>query len=301
MPSTRSLTIAAAQIESVLGDVSTNLARHEEAIDQARAQGADVLLFPETSLVGHAAGRFALETAMRPDDALIMRLARASGPMCAVFGLVEEDDACRFYNSAAVVKDGGLLHVHRKINLATYGKLEDGKHFAHGEGVCVFRLAPGFAASVLICADLWDPSLVHLAMVQGATVLLAPVSSALEAVGRGFDNPAGWEINLRFHALTYGAPIAMANRVGREDDLTFWGGSRILDPFGQDLARAGDGAEMLCAVVDPAWTREARYRLPTVRDASLDRLVREVRRIEAGRNAAAPMLEAGSATPTRPR
>ncbi len=131
----------------------------------------------------------------------------------------------------------------------------------------MFRLAPEFAASVLICADLWDPSLVHLAMVQGATMLLAPVSSALEAVGRGFDNPAGWEINLRFHALTYGVPIAMANRVGLEDDLTFWGGSRILDPFGREVARAGAGREVIVADLDLADVATARKRLPTIRDA----------------------------------
>ena len=129
----------------------------------------------------------------------------------------------------------------------------------------------------------------HLAAVQGATLLLAPVSSAIEAVGADFDNPAGWDVNLRFHALTYGLPVAMANRVGREGELTFWGGSRIVDPFGRTLAKAeGDGEALVQARVEYDDVRRARYLLPTVRDANLPLLQRELARI-ADACAAAPV------------
>src|SRR5205823_4003977 len=107
--------------------------------------------------------------------------------------------------------------------------------FRSSRTVGSFDVAPDWRASIMVCADLWNPALVHLAALQGATLLLAPVSSAIEAVGADFDNPGGWDVNLRFYALTYGLPIAMANRVGREGDLTFWGGSRIVDPFGRTL------------------------------------------------------------------
>ncbi len=72
----------------------------------------------------------------------------------------------------------------------------------------------------------------------------------------------------------------MANRAGSEGDLTFWGGSRIVDPFGRTLAQAkGDGEELVSARVDFADLRRARYRLPTVRDANLPLLRRELDRI----------------------
>jgi len=110
--------------------------------------------------------------------------------------------------------------------------------------------------------------------------MLAPVSSAREAVGGDFDNPGGWDINLRFYALTYGMPVAMANRVGREGELTFWGGSRVVDPFGRVLACAEDEREQLVhACVDFADVRRARYLLPTVRDANVPLLRRELERI----------------------
>ncbi|HET6467880.1 MAG TPA: nitrilase-related carbon-nitrogen hydrolase, partial [Geminicoccaceae bacterium] len=118
------------------------------------------------------------------------------------------------------------------------------------------------------------------AAVHGATVLFVPVSSAVEAVGAEFDNPGGWEVNLRFYAMTYGLPVVMANRVGREEDLTFWGGSRVLDPFGRTLARAeGGGEQLITAELDYEAVRRARYLLPTVRDSDLALILREAERL----------------------
>ena len=272
--------VAVAQIASVLGDVAANRRKHLDVVEAARAAGTDVLLFPELSLTGHSAGPDALRLALRRDDAVILDIARAAGAMCTVFGLIEEASAAEFYNAAIAVRDGAIVAVHRKINLATYGRLEDGKHFASGRRIGTFCPARDWRASVMICADMWNPALVHLAAAQAVTLLLAPVSSALEAVGGDFDNPGGWDVNLRFYALTYGLPVAMANRVGREGDLTFWGGSRILDPFGRTLAAAtGDGEELVRAHVHYADVRRARYLLPTVRDANLPLVQREVERI----------------------
>ena len=280
---TTSLAVAVAQIVTVLGDVAANRRKHLEVIDAARTAGIDVLVFPEMSLTGHAAGPDTLRLALRREDPLIADIARASGAMCTVFGLIEEGSAAQFYNTAIAVRDGAIVAAHRKINLATYGRLDDGKHFAAGRSVETLDLAPDWRAGIMICADLWNPALVHLAAVQGATLLLAPISSAIEAVGADFDNPGGWDINLRFYALTYGLPVAMANRVGREGELTFWGGSRILDPFGRTLAKAeGEDEALVQARVEFNDVRRARYLLPTVRDANLPLLQRELERI-AGR------------------
>ena len=282
MSNPASLNVAVAQIESFLGNLCANLRKHLDAIDAARAAGVEVLLFPEMSLTGHSAGTDTLRLALDRNHRFVAEIARAAGAMCTVFGIIEEGAAAQFYNSAIAVRHGEVAFVHRKINLATYGKLEDGKHFAAGRHVDTIALDPKWRASVMICADAWNPALVHLAAMQGATLLLAPISSAVEGVGSEFDNPHGWEINLRFYALTYGMPVLMANRVGTEGELTFWGGSRILDPFGRVLATAtGRGEELVRAELDFDAVRRARYLVPTVRDANLPLLLRETERVLA--------------------
>ncbi len=280
MANSASLTVAVAQTESILGDLEANLRKHLDAIDAARAAGVDVLLFPEMSLTGHSAGPATLRLAMDRKHRFVAEIARAAGAMCTVFGIIEEEAAAQFYNSALAVRDGKVVFIHRKINLATYGKLEDGKHFASGRRVATFAVDPRWRASLMICADTWNPALVHLAAMQGATLLLAPISSAIEAVGAEFDNQQGWDTNLRFYALTYGMPVLMANRVGKEGDLTFWGGSRVLDPFGRVLAMAtGRGEELVRAELDFDAVRRARFLLPTVRDANLPLVQREIERL----------------------
>jgi N-carbamoylputrescine amidase len=71
----------------------------------------------------------------------------------------------------------------------------------------------------------------------------------------------------------------MANRVGSEGALTFWGGSRVLGPFGEELARAGSGEQLLEATLDFERVRKARYLLPTVRDSNVALVLRETQRL----------------------
>lgn len=251
-------------------------------IAAARAVSVDVLLFPELSLTGHSPKENLLEIALHRDDPVLVELAAAAGDMCVVAGFVEEGEGAQFYNAAAALRDGRVEHVHRKVNLATYGRLDEGKHFGSGQIVDTFPLAPRWRAGILICADMWNPALVHLAAIGGATILLGPISSGLEAVGAEFDNPGGWDVNSRFHALTYGMPVLIANRVGVEDGLTFWGGSRIVDPFGKVLAIAtGMDEQLVTAELDYDVLRKARHLLPTVRDSNTALVHREIGRLHA--------------------
>ncbi|MFP3345508.1 NAD+ synthetase, partial [Halomonas sp. SIMBA_159] len=80
-------------------------------------------------------------------------------------------------------------------------RMEEDKYFAEGRYVEVFPFDAAWSAGLLVCADIWNPALVHLAALQGATVLLSPVASAVEAVGGEFSNPEGWDTALRFYAM----------------------------------------------------------------------------------------------------
>ena len=79
--------------------------------------------------------------------------------------------------------------------------------------------------------------------------------------------------------MIYGMPILMANRVGSEHGARFWGGSRIVDPYGKVLAEADDGECLLQATLDYHDLRHARFQLPTVRDSNLNLVRREIERL----------------------
>lgn len=276
------LRVAIAQIETTLGDVEANIDKHLKFIRMARAERAELLVFPEMSLTGHAAGPMALKVALMRSDPVMKPLFEESGDMLTTFGLIEEGPAAQFYNTAFTVSAAGLLHIHRKINLATYGALEDGKHFAGGRYVETFSAGSdqSWRCATLICNDYWNPALVYLSVLHGATLLLSPISSGLEAVYGGFDNPASWNKAVEFYSMVYGMPIALANRVGLEDGLNFWGGSRLIDPYGKDIARAGEDEELIVGDLDYAQVRQARYHLPSARDSNLALIAREIRRLE---------------------
>ena len=85
--------------------------------------------------------------------------------------------------------------------------------------------------------------------------------------------------------MTYGMPLVMVNHCGRRNGLDFWGGSRILDPFGRELARAGERPELIVANISLADVARARQMLPTVRDADPDLVHDVLNRLLAGAKA----------------
>lgn len=281
------LRIGVAQIDTRLATAEANLDKHLEYIERAQAEGVELLVFPETSLTGfphrEGAGDGGVhQHALSRRSAPIQRVLEAAGDMVVVVGLLEEAPAAQFYNSALVLGRGEQLHLHRKLNLATYGNLEESKYFAQGRYVESFDLVPDtWRVSVLICADSWNPALVHLAALHGSTLLVIPTNSAEDAVGAEFSNPDGWDLTTRFYAMIYGMPLVMANRVGAESGQRFWGGSRIVDPLGNVLAEAPRHEEaLLTAEISYESVRRARIQLPTVRDSNLALVQREIARLE---------------------
>jgi len=275
----RFLTVGAAQIASETSDLDANFAKHYGYIERAASLGVDLLVFPELSLVGHYGAEALLDVVMTRDDPRLIKLSQAAGDMEIIVGFVEEARGAQFYNAAAAFKNGRLRYIHRKINLPSYGRLVETKYYAHGRFVDTHLITEDWILGLLICADLYNPALAHLAFLHGATILTAPISSGREAVGEEFDNPLSWATTIQFYAMMYGAPVVMTNRVGREGDLNFWGGSRILDPFGRVLAQGGLEEELITARLDYADTRKARALLPTVRDSNLALVQRETNRL----------------------
>ncbi|EAZ98555.1 nitrilase-related carbon-nitrogen hydrolase [Marinobacter sp. ELB17] len=265
---TSKIRVAVAQINPELLEVKHNLALHCDYVAQAREQGAELLLFPELSLSGYQVSRNAPAIAMHAHDPVLHALAREAVGITVVAGFVEEGRPGELFNAMAYLRDGKVMHIQRKINLPTYGGLEEGKWFHSGQDLNIVEIKPGWQATCLICADLWNPALTHCAMLQRPEILLAPINSASGVVSEDFSNEQNWVTNVSFYAMMYGTPVLLANRFGREKELSFWGGSCILGPKGEVLAKADDREMLIFAELDRKRIGTARFDMPTVRDAN---------------------------------
>ena len=273
------ITVGAAQIATVPEDIEANLETHLEVIAQARVQGCDLLVFPELSLTGYTLSDQSFRLARSRHSKVIRLIAEASQGLTTQFGFIEEGPAAQYYNATLAVRDGEIHHLHRKVNLPSYGNLDENKHFATGRFMETAKLDDTWRYAILICADAWNPALVHLAAMNGATLLSVPISSSINAVEGEFSNPNGWDLAVRFYAMMYGMPVVMTNRVGTEGSNHFWGGSAIIDSHGRIVTQAGDESTLLTAELDYNQVREARFHLPTVRDSNFALIQREVNRL----------------------
>ncbi len=170
---------------------------------------------------------------------------------------------------------GEVLHIHRKVYLATYGAYEENKYFARGMRVDVIPYR-GFRLALLICYDFWHPSVVYLAACSDADVFLVIANSPIEAEDT---NRHLWDLLTRSTAVTYGGYVMFSNRVGMENGWSFWGGSSVVDPLGRVLAGAGAHEEILYATLDRSTIWRAREALPIIRDNDSYLTIRELQRI----------------------
>lgn len=277
-----SIRIAIGQVNPRLGDLQTNLALYEERIGRAADDKANLLLFPELSLTGYMLRDTVPAVALRLDSPEIRRLMALSQKVAFVAGLVEESADHKFFNSAIYFEDGAVRHVHRKVYLPTYGMFDEQRYFARGDRIRAFDSKFGRMA-LLICEDLWHPSTIFLAALDGALAVLCPSASPLRGIvdqQNQDDNARYWEMLNRVYAETYSLFLVYGNRCGFEDGVGFWGGSEIVDPFGERLAKALYYEEDFIAV-DASFeaVRRKRTMSPLMRDEDLDLTINELMRI----------------------
>jgi predicted amidohydrolase len=274
--------IALAQINPKLGELSANLALYEEKIRQSVKERADFLLFPELSLTGYFLRDAVPSVALTIKSTDMKELQRLSRELPFVAGLVEESDDHRFFNSAIYFEDGEIRHIHRKVYLPTYGMFDEQRYFARGDRVRAFDSKFG-RLTLLICEDLWHPSTIYLAALDGALAVVCPSASPLRGIVDGQEqdeNARYWEMINRAYAEIYGVFMIYGNRWGFEDGVGFWGGSEIVDPFGERLAKAGYyGEDFLIVDISLESVRRRRTMSPLLRDEDIDLTINELMRI----------------------
>lgn len=283
--SRRPFTACLAQTSPRLGDVAANLEQHESAVERAAEQDARLVVFPELALTGYGLRDLTYEVAMPREHDVLAKLAELSRGVDILTGFVEESEDHRFYNAAAYFSAGRLLHVHRKVYLPTYGLFEEGRFFAEGTGFDAFDTGLG-RVGVLICEDVWHLSSAYAYFLQDVDWLFVISSGPGRGLPEAGEEPSSgkaWNSVLTACASFFQCGALYVNRVGWEDGVKFWGGSKYVDPAGDVRAEAGQvESELLFVDIDPRELRLARINTPVRRDERpsivknlIERLVRE--------------------------
>ena len=278
-------------------DVQSNVTRAQRLMREAADRGAQIVCLKElfNSLYfckSQQCDRFELaETIPGPTTDLIQATAQELG-VVVIAPIFEREAAGVYRNSAAIIDaDGSLLGVYRKMHIPDDPLYYEKYYFTPGDGHFDYHGeqagdAGGFKVwqtryatiGVLICWDQWFPEAARITALMGAQLLFYPTAIGWHPAEKdewGHAQVNAWRTIQRSHAIANGVYVAAPNRVGHEDEpgtngITFFGHSFITDPFGRDIAEAGEGEEILIARCDPALIENARRNWPFLRDRRVD-------------------------------
>jgi predicted amidohydrolase len=276
--------IALAQIAPPLGDPAKSLELHLAAARKALRAGARLVVFPELSLTGYRLQDLVPEVACPIDPkGFLAPLFALSRRISIAFGLVEESEGHRYYNSAVFLEGGRVRHVHRKVYLPTYGMFEEGRYFSAGDSFSAFRTRLG-RIGLLVCEDLWHPASALLLAQDGADYIVVLANSPVQS-GEGAGGPRNhetWRDLIRVTAQLQTVFVTLTNRAGCEDGISFSGASAAVDPLGRVIAEGRMlGDDLVVCDLDRKALRRARTFYPLLRDERLPVLQREIGRLLA--------------------
>ena len=241
--------LALAQLNPVVGDLIGNSAKCLEAVKNAAAQGADVVVLPEMIITGYPVEDLALRPSFQnaselatQDFALALKAAGLGEVLVFVGYLRRTNDTEAKtlgiprggpMNCAAVIYDGKIQTSYSKHHLPNYGVFDEYRYFVPGNDSVLIR-AFGVDISVAICEDLWqDGGPVSQVKANGAGLLVVLNGSPYE---RDKDDV---RLNLvKRRAIEADAPLAYVNMVGGQDELVFEGDSIIVSKTGDVIERA---------------------------------------------------------------
>jgi NAD+ synthase (glutamine-hydrolysing) len=228
--------IAMAQINTVVGDLVGNSEKIGQVIDNAKAEKADLILFPELAITGYPPQDllFNKDFVRQNKEQLTKLIGRFRG-ISGVVGFVDYADE-KLYNAAAVVSNGKLVGVAYKTLLPTYDVFDEARYFEPQRPRQIVPVTVGIGEEnvklgVSICEDLWDTrysiKVVDLLVRNGADIIVNINASPFFA-GKRFER----EQVLLQKAKQNGVPIFYVNLVGGQDELVFDGQSLAVDGHG---------------------------------------------------------------------
>ena len=235
----KSFKIALAQFSPSIGNIDSNVQKMINLANDAKKQNADLVIFPELSMIGYPSEDLLLRPSLTKRTAQAFKQLSQVKDIVMVFGFVHMNDQGQRYNSAAVMKDGEILGIYNKQNLPNYGLFDEQRYFNQGNQYLVFEYQQ-HKFGVLICEDLWTASTVHqLAQLNVETLLVL--------------NASPYEVGKPLHRIhtiqnlsqQLKLNVVYTNQVGGQDDMVFDGTSFVTNAQGEVTYRAPSFKECL--------------------------------------------------------
>jgi N-carbamoylputrescine amidase len=257
-----------------------NLDKALACIEEAAARGAKVVCLQELFrsryfCQSEEARNFDLAEPI-PGPTTEALSAAAAARKVVIVGSIFERRAEGVYHNTAIVldADGRLAGRYRKMHIPDDPHYYEKFYFTPGDLDFTAHRTAHATVGALVCWDQWFPEAARLVALAGAQIVFYPTAigwerTEVESVRQR--QLQAWETVQRGHAIANGMFVAVANRVGTEDSLEFWGNSFVVDPFGEVIAHAGAGGEeILIADCNLGLIEETRRNWPFLRDRRID-------------------------------
>ncbi|STZ08227.1 Glutamine-dependent NAD(+) synthetase [Moraxella caprae] len=229
------ITFAIMQTNFWVGDIKGNVGKMKALALDAKARGADIVIFPELALIGYPPEDLLLRPTLAERVKIAMNeLAKIDG-IVTILGYPHVDNHGTF-NSAAILQSGNQKGFYHKQCLPNYGVFDEKRYFKKGRNQVLFDYK-GLTIGLLICEDIWHEAPIKALKDEGAEMVVVLNASPFE-VGKQAERKA----LIARQSSTHKLPIIYVNTVGAQDDIVFDGGSIVSQADGEI---AHEGARFL--------------------------------------------------------
>jgi len=227
----RKLTVAIAQMNCIVGDITHNVDQVFELVEQARDEGAELLVCPELTLTGYP-----------PEDLLhrpeflqqvadgLHRLQRQVTGIALLVGHPQLEKE-RLYNAASLIADGKIVGTYYKQLLPNFSVFDEKRYFTAGHEPLVVAVND-IQLGITICEDIWQPEPTRTAVNAGAELIINLNASPFH-VGKQQER----ETVVGVRARENGVPIVYINMAGGQDELVFDAASCVVSATGTCVQR----------------------------------------------------------------
>ncbi len=244
--------IALAQINPIIGDFEYNTSKIHSYIEQAHKRGADMIIFPELSLMGYPPLDFLnrSEFVRRSLGYLDTIRGMSTGIGVLVGGVTPNprEKGRPYFNSAIFFHRGKILLEYHKRLLPTYDVFDEARYFEPGEdrGIIEFQ---DLKLGLTVCEDMWTQRgfYPYEYKIKPVDELKGKVDVVINISASPYYVKKVEEIKrlISLHCVKLNVPFVYVNQVGGNDELIFQGHSMVLSPAGELILRARDFKEDL--------------------------------------------------------